>query len=152
MVPLLHRLLIRAAELKYGTLANLHKEMKQAEAALHCSGNGVRMLREEVTEEDVSEIISKWTGIPVTKLMQSEREKLLNLSDVLHERVIGQDEAVVAVSDAIQRSRAGLADPERPIASFMFLGPTGDTLSSGLVHLLIDTQSTHTKSIVFLDN
>lgn len=83
------------------------------------------MLREEVTEEDISEIISKWTGIPVSKLLESERDKLLNLSDVLHERVVGQDEAVEAVSDAIQRSRAGLSDPERPIASFMFLGPTG---------------------------
>ena len=83
------------------------------------------MLREEVTEEDISEVISKWTGIPVSKLVQSEKDKLLLLSEQLHKRVVGQDEAVEAVADAIQRSRAGLSDPERPIASFMFLGPTG---------------------------
>lgn len=116
---------LRAAELKYGTLTELQKQLKNAEEALNTKGRGARMLREEVTEEDISEIISKWTGIPVSKLLESERDKLLHLNDVLHERVIGQDEAVEAVSDAIQRSRAGLSDPERPIASFMFLGPTG---------------------------
>jgi len=84
-----------------------------------------RLLKEEVTEEDIAEIVSRWTRIPVSKLVQSEREKLLHLSDKLHERVVGQDEAVTAVTDAVLRSRSGLKDPARPIASFIFLGPTG---------------------------
>ena len=99
--------------------------------------------RAEVTEEDVSEIIAKWTGIPVTKLLESDRDKLLRLKDILHERVIGQGAAVHAVSDAIQRSRAGLADPDRPIASFMFLGPTGvgkTELCKGLAESLFDSE------------
>ncbi len=83
------------------------------------------MLREEVTEDDIAEVVAKWTGIPVNKLVTSERERLLHLPQELHKRVVGQEEAVEAVSDAIQRSRAGLSDPNRPIASFMFLGPTG---------------------------
>jgi len=115
----------RAAELKYGTLINLQKQLKEVEADLQMQESSAKMLREEVTEADVSDIISRWTGIPITKLMQSEREKLLHLSDELHKRVIGQEEAVEVVADAIQRSRAGMADPNRPIASFMFLGSTG---------------------------
>lgn len=101
------------------------------------------MLREEVTETDISEIISRWTGIPLSKLMESERQKLLKLSEELHKRVIGQDEAVIAVADAIQRSRAGLADPNRPIASFMFLGPTGvgkTELAKALASYLFNTE------------
>jgi len=115
----------RAAELKYGTLIELQKQLKQIEEALTQQESAAKMLREEVTEQDISDIISKWTGIPVSKLLQSERDKLLQLSDELHHRVIGQNDAVEVVADAIQRSRAGMADPNRPIASFMFLGSTG---------------------------
>ena len=116
----------RAAELKYGTVLELQKALKGAEAELEASEHsGARLLHLEVTEADIAEIVGKWTGIPVAKLMASDREKLLHLADELHRRVVGQEEAVEAVSDAIQRSRAGLADPNRPIASFMFLGPTG---------------------------
>ena len=100
------------------------------------------MLREEVTESDVAEIISKWTGIPVESLAATEREKLLNLADELRDRVINQDEAVEAVADAIQRSRAGMSDPNRPIASFMFLGPTGvgkTELAKALANYLFNT-------------
>ena len=129
----------RAAELKYGTLMELQKQLRGAEqqlsqkAAAAAQGGGdaaakaagSRLLKEEVTEADIAEVISKWTGIPVAKLVQSERDKLLALGAHLHERVIGQEEAVTAVADAVQRSRAGLSDPNRPIASFLFLGPTG---------------------------
>jgi len=134
----------RAAELKYGSLIALQRKLEEAEATLekgHAEGD--TMLREEVTEADISEIISKWTGIPVAKLLQSEREKLLHLADELHERVIGQDEAVQAVAEAIQRSRAGLSDPQRPIASFMFLGPTGvgkTELAKTLASFLFNTE------------
>ncbi len=116
----------RAAELKYTTLADLNRQLQDAEARLseHLT-SGQSLLREEVIEDDISEIIAKWTGIPISKLLESEKDRLLTLEDTLHNRVIGQDAAVAAVSDAIQRSRAGLADPNRPIASFIFLGPTG---------------------------
>ncbi|RMF21852.1 MAG: ATP-dependent chaperone ClpB [Cyanobacteria bacterium J083] len=134
----------RAAELKYGKLTDLQRQLEEAEAKLaQTQTSGKSLLREEVTEEDIAEIISKWTGIPVSKLVQSEMEKLLHLEDELHQRVIGQDEAVRAVADAIQRSRAGLADPNRPIASFMFLGPTGvgkTELAKALATYLFDTE------------
>jgi ATP-dependent Clp protease ATP-binding subunit ClpB len=116
----------RAAELKYGTLMSLQRQLESAQQAVkdyHASGKS--MLREEVTEDDIAEIVSKWTGIPISRLKISEREKLLHLDEELHKRVVGQDPAVQAVAQAIQRSRAGLADPNRPIASFMFMGPTG---------------------------
>ena len=136
----------RAAELKYGTLTELQKQLKAAEAALAARGgaasNGDRLLKEEVTEADIAEVISRWTGIPVAKLAQSEREKLLRLGDELHKRVVGQDEAVTKVAEAIQRSRAGLSDPNRPIASFMFLGPTGvgkTELAKALAEQMFDT-------------
>ncbi|MEH2453386.1 ATP-dependent chaperone ClpB [Nostoc sp.] len=116
----------RAAELKYGTLTSLHRQLEAVEAELaNTQRSGKSLLREEVTEADIAEIISKWTGIPLNKLVESEKDKLLHLEDELHRRVVGQEEAVTAVADAIQRSRAGLADPNRPIASFIFLGPTG---------------------------
>ncbi len=116
----------RAAELKYGNLTNLQKQLEQAESNLAANQtSGQTLLREEVTEADIAEIISKWTGIPISKLVESEMQKLLHLEDELHKRVIGQEEAVTAVADAIQRSRAGLSDPNRPVASFIFLGPTG---------------------------
>jgi ATP-dependent Clp protease ATP-binding subunit ClpB len=134
----------RAAELKYGKLTSLQRDLEQAEVNLtQTQTTGHSMLREEVTESDIAEIIGKWTGIPVTKLVQSEMEKLLYLEDELHQRVIGQEEAVTAVADAIQRSRAGLADPNRPIASFIFLGPTGvgkTELAKALAAYMFDTE------------
>ncbi|MEO1068402.1 MAG: ATP-dependent chaperone ClpB, partial [Cyanobacteria bacterium J06638_6] len=134
----------RAAELKYGKLTDLQRQLETAENQLtETQTTGKTLLREEVTEEDIAEIISKWTGIPVSKLVQSEMQKLLELEDELHQRVIGQEEAVTAVADAIQRSRAGLADPNRPIASFIFLGPTGvgkTELAKALAAYLFDTE------------
>ncbi|MCL6434919.1 MAG: ATP-dependent chaperone ClpB [Leptolyngbyaceae cyanobacterium HOT.MB2.61] len=134
----------RAAELKYGKLTNLNRQLEQAEKALsQTQTSGKSMLREEVTEQDIAEIISKWTGIPISKLVESEMQKLLHLETELHKRVIGQDEAVTAVADAIQRSRAGLADPNRPTASFIFLGPTGvgkTELAKALAAYLFDTE------------
>lgn len=134
----------RAAELKYGNLATLQKQLDAAETRLtQTQTSGKSMLREEVTESDIAEIISKWTGIPLSKLVESEMQKLLQLEDELHRRVIGQDEAVTAVADAIQRSRAGLADPNRPTASFIFLGPTGvgkTELAKALASYLFDTE------------
>ena len=134
----------RAAELKYGKLTDLQRELAASEARLaDAQTTDKSLLREEVTEEDIAEIISKWTGIPISKLVQSEMAKLLTLEDELHQRVIGQEEAVTAVADAIQRSRAGLADPNRPIASFIFLGPTGvgkTELAKALAAYLFDTE------------
>ncbi|KAI8473008.1 MAG: ClpB chaperone, Hsp100 family [Monoraphidium minutum] len=133
----------RAAELKYGTLNELQRQLKGAEAALGARAGGEKLLKEEVTEADIAEVISRWTGIPITKLAQSEREKLLGLGDELHKRVVGQDEAVTKVAEAIQRSRAGLSDPNRPIASFMFLGPTGvgkTELAKALAQQMFDTE------------
>ncbi|MEH1778207.1 MAG: ATP-dependent chaperone ClpB [Nostoc sp.] len=134
----------RAAELKYGNLTSLHRQLEAVEAELASTQrSGKSLLREEVTEADIAEIISKWTGIPISKLVESEKEKLLNLEDELHHRVIGQEEAVTAVADAIQRSRAGLADPNRPIASFIFLGPTGvgkTELAKALAAYMFDSE------------
>lgn len=134
----------KAAELKYGKLTTLQKQLTDTESQLELAQeSGQSLLREEVTEEDIAEIISKWTGIPVSKLVSSEMEKLLNLESELHRRLIGQAEAVTAVADAIQRSRAGLADPNRPIASFIFLGPTGvgkTELAKSLAAFLFDTE------------
>ena len=117
--------LARASELKYGKMPELEKKLADEEAALAAKADGEQMLKEEVGEEDIARVVSRWTGIPVTKMMTGEREKLLRLEDVLHERVVGQDEAVTAVSEAILRARAGIKDPNRPIGSFIFLGPTG---------------------------
>lgn len=134
----------RAAELRYGKLTDLQRQIREIESKLaERQTTGRNMLREEVTEADIAEIISKWTGIPISKLVESEKEKLLHLEDELHQRVIGQDEAVIAVADAIQRSRAGLADPERPTASFIFLGPTGvgkTELAKALAVTLFDSE------------
>jgi ATP-dependent Clp protease ATP-binding subunit ClpB len=134
----------KAAELKYGKLTELHKALEEAEEYLaDAQTSGKSLLREEVTESDIAEIISKWTGIPLSKLVEGEREKLLHLEEELHRRVIGQEEAVTAVAEAIQRSRAGLADPNRPIASFIFLGPTGvgkTELAKTLANFLFDSE------------
>lgn len=134
----------RAAELKYGKLTDLHRKLESVEAELaQTQRSGKSLLREEVTEADIAEVISKWTGIPISKLVESEKEKLLHLEDELHQRVVGQEEAVTAVADAIQRSRAGLADPNRPTASFIFLGPTGvgkTELAKALATYMFDTE------------
>ncbi len=132
----------KAAELKYGKLPELQKELeKEEEASEKSKENG--LLRNKVTEDEIAKIISRWTGIPITKLMEGEREKILHLKDILHKRVIGQDEAVQDVSEAIMRSRAGIGDPRRPIGSFLFLGPTGvgkTELAKSLAECLFDDE------------
>jgi ATP-dependent Clp protease ATP-binding subunit ClpB len=134
----------RAAELRYGKLTELQRQVREIESKLLNKQTGKdTMLREEVVESDIAEIISKWTGIPLSKLVESEKEKLLNLEEELHQRVVGQEEAVTAVAEAIQRSRAGLSDPNRPTASFIFLGPTGvgkTELAKALAANLFDTE------------
>ncbi|KAL8546032.1 hypothetical protein ACS0TY_005949 [Phlomoides rotata] len=141
----------RAAELKYGSLNSLQRQLETAEKELdEYMKSGKSMLREEVTGDDIAEIVSKWTGIPISKLQQSEREKLLHLEEELHRRVVGQNPAVTAVAEAIQRSRAGLSDPHRPIASFMFMGPTGvgkTELAKALASYLFNTE----ESLVRID-
>src|SRR5262249_47183644 len=112
--------LARAGELKYGVIPDLERKLAAAQGA-----SQHRMINEEVTEQDVASVVSRWTGIPVDKMLAGEREKLLQMETALHRRVIGQDEAVSAVSEAVRRARAGLQDPQRPIGSFLFLGPTG---------------------------
>ena len=115
----------KVAEIRYSKLKALEDDIKSIQTQLADAQNGNSLVREEVTADDIAEVVSRWTGIPVTRMMQSEREKLLHLEEELHKRVIGQDEAIIAVSDAVRRSRAGLQDPKRPIASFIFLGTTG---------------------------
>lgn len=135
----------RAAELKYGTLISLQRQLEEAEKNLSdYQKSGKSLLREEVTDLDIAEIVSKWTGIPLSNLQQSERDKLVLLEEVLHKRVVGQDIAVKSVADAIRRSRAGLSDPNRPIASFMFMGPTGvgkTELAKALAGYLFNTEN-----------
>lgn len=133
----------RVAELRYGKLAVLEKQLKEAEENLAAKQTTGRLLREEVTEKEIAEIVSKWTGIPVGRLMEGEKEKLLKLDEILHRRVVGQDEAVQAVVNAILRSRAGLKDPNQPIGSFIFIGPTGvgkTELAKTLAQALFDTE------------
>jgi ATP-dependent Clp protease ATP-binding subunit ClpB len=133
----------RVAELQYGTLAQLERELKEAEAQLQSAG-GRRLIKEEVDEEDIAEIVARWTGIPVSKLMEGEMQKLLRLEEELHHRVVGQDEAVRAVADAVIRARAGIKDPKRPIGSFLFLGPTGvgkTELARALAQALFDDEN-----------
>ena len=115
----------KVAEIRYGKLKSLQDDINSVQLQLHATQGGDGLVREEVTADDIAEVVSRWTGIPVTRMMQSEREKLLHLEDELHKRVVGQDEAINAVADAVRRSRAGLQDPKRPIASFIFLGTTG---------------------------
>ncbi len=131
----------RAAEIKYGRLPKLQKELEEEER--NAEGGKRTLLRDRVTEEEIAKIIGRWTGIPVSKLMEGEREKLLSMESILHERVIGQDEAVLKVSEAILRSRAGIQDPDRPIGSFLFLGPTGvgkTELAKALAQVLFDDE------------
>ncbi len=135
--------LARTAELKYGVLPGLEKKLHEEEERLSNRQGGSRLLREMVTEEEIADIVSRWTGIPVTRLVEGEREKLLRLDEVLHKRVIGQDEAVQLVADAVIRARSGIKDPRRPIGSFIFLGPTGvgkTELGKTLAEALFDTE------------
>jgi ATP-dependent Clp protease ATP-binding subunit ClpB len=132
-----------AAELRYGRIPGLERELEQATNRLAELQANQRMLKEEVDAEDVAEVVARWTGIPVARLMESERSKLVHLEEVLRQRVVGQEEAVAAVADAVRRSRAGLADPDRPLASFLFLGPTGvgkTELARTLAEFLFDDE------------
>jgi ATP-dependent Clp protease ATP-binding subunit ClpB len=138
----------KVAEIRYGKLKDLEKEIADIQKELKEQQGGSAMIKEEVTAEDVADVVSRWTGIPVSRMLQSEREKLLNLEDELHKRVIGQDEAIQAVSDAVRRSRAGLQDPKRPIGSFIFLGTTGvgkTELAKALAEYLFNDESLMTR-------
>ena len=138
----------RVAEIRYSKLQALEEDIAQIQKQLASAQNGMGMVREEVTADDIAEVVSRWTGIPVTRMMQSEKEKLLHLEEELHKRVIGQDEAITAVSDAVRRSRAGLHDPKRPIASFIFLGTTGvgkTELAKALAEYLFNDESMMTR-------
>lgn len=138
----------RVAEIRYSKLKALEDDIKKIQEQLKSTQGGAAMVREEVTADDIAEVVSRWTGIPVSRMMQSEREKLLHLKEELHKRVIGQDEAITAVSDAVRRSRAGLQDPKRPIASFIFLGTTGvgkTELAKALAEYLFNDESMMTR-------
>ena len=138
----------RVAEIRYGKLQMLESEIRQIQEELAQTQAGSAMIKEEVTADDIAEVVSRWTGIPVSKMQQSEREKLLHLEDELHKRVIGQDNAITAVADAVRRSRAGLQDPRRPIGSFIFLGTTGvgkTELAKALADYLFDDESLMTR-------
>ena len=141
----------RAAELTHGRLPDLERQLKELEAEAEKKAAGSdRLLREEVTDDEIAEVVARWTGVPVTRLLEGEREKLLRLDEILHERVIGQDEAVQAVADAVIRSRAGIQDPRQPIGSFIFLGPTGvgkTELAKSLAEALFDSE----ESIIRID-
>ncbi len=138
----------RVAEIRYGRLKQLQDDIDNIQLQLKATQGGEAMVREEVTADDIAEVVSRWTGIPVTRMMQSEREKLLHLEEELHKRVIGQDEAIQAVSDAVRRSRAGLQDPKKPIASFIFLGTTGTgktELAKALAEYLFNDENMMTR-------
>lgn len=138
----------RVAEIRYGKLQSLQADIENIKKQLKATQGGEGMVREEVTADDIAEVVSRWTGIPVTRMLQSEKDKLLHLENELHRRVIGQDEAIVAVSDAVRRSRAGLQDPKRPIASFIFLGTTGvgkTELAKALADYLFNDESMMTR-------
>ncbi|HYL80191.1 MAG TPA: AAA family ATPase, partial [Candidatus Acidoferrum sp.] len=140
----------RVAEIRYGTLTGLEKELKGEQAALAALEGHERMLKEEVDEEDIAKVVSRWTGIPVSKMLQTEAQKLLRMEDRLRERVVGQAEAIIAVSNAIRRARAGLQDENRPLGSFLFLGPTGvgkTELARALAEFLFDAE----RALVWLD-
>jgi ATP-dependent Clp protease ATP-binding subunit ClpB len=133
----------RAAELKYGKLAGLERQLQEESDSFAKQQAQAKLIKEEVDEEDIAEVVSRWTGVPVTKLMEGEMQKLLNLESELHQRVIGQDEAVTAVAEAVIRARSGLKDPNRPIGSFIFLGPTGvgkTELARALAEFLFDDE------------
>ena len=138
----------KVAEIRYGKLQALENEIKSIQEDLKHKQGDNAMIKEEVTAEDIADVVSRWTGIPVSKMLQSEREKLRHLEDELHKRVVGQDEAIQAVADAVRRSRAGLQDPKRPIGSFIFLGTTGvgkTELAKALADYLFDDDSMMTR-------
>ena len=138
----------RVAEIRYSRLKHLEDDIKNIQQQLQATQDGQAMVREEVTADDIAEVVSRWTGIPVTRMLQSEKDKLLHLEDELHKRVIGQDEAITAVADAVRRSRAGLQDPKKPIASFIFLGTTGTgktELAKALADYLFNDESMMTR-------
>lgn len=138
----------KVAELRYGKIQEKESEIKQIQEELHRMQGDKAMIKEEVDAEDIADVVSRWTGIPVNKMLQSEREKLLHLEEELHRRIIGQDEAITAVSDAVRRSRAGLNDPRRPIGSFIFLGTTGvgkTELAKALAEYLFDDENMMTR-------
>jgi ATP-dependent Clp protease ATP-binding subunit ClpB len=135
--------LARMSELQYGAIPELEKQLAEAERGESEGQERFQLLRNRVTEDEIAEVVSKWTGIPVSKMLQGERDKLLKMEDAVHQRVVGQDEAVTAVADAIRRSRAGLSDPNRPIGSFLFMGPTGvgkTELCKALAEFMFDTE------------
>ena len=138
----------KVAEIRYGKLKAKEEEIKEIQAKLHTMQGAAAMIKEEVDSEDIADVVSRWTGIPVNKMMQSERDKLLRLEDELHTRVIGQEEAITAIADAVRRSRAGLQDPKRPIGSFIFLGTTGvgkTELAKALAEYLFDDENSMTR-------
>ena len=138
----------RAAELEYGKLPELERQIQEAEAAVARTDGGPRLFKEDLDAEDIAEVVAKWTGIPVTKLLEGEIEKLLRMEEALHTRVVGQDDAIAAVSDAVRRARAGLKDPRRPIGSFIFMGPTGvgkTELARALAEFLFDDENAMTR-------
>ena len=138
----------KVAELRYGTIKEKESEIEELQKQLHERQGGRAMIKEEVDAEDIADVVSRWTGIPVSKMMQSEREKLLHLEDELHKRVVGQDEAITAVADAVRRNRAGLSDPKRPVGSFIFLGTTGvgkTELAKALAEYLFDDENMMTR-------
>jgi ATP-dependent Clp protease ATP-binding subunit ClpB len=138
----------KVAELRYGKIKDAQEKLEKLQQELMEEQRGGTLIKEEVTNEDIAEVVAKWTGIPVTKMLQSEREKLLKLESVLHKRVVGQEEAIQAVSDAIRRSRAGLQDAKRPIGSFLFLGTTGvgkTELAKTLAAYLFDDENAMTR-------
>ncbi|MHC5354093.1 ATP-dependent chaperone ClpB [Myroides sp. LJL115] len=138
----------KVAELRYGKIKDSQEALVEAQEALDHSNNGTSLIKEEVTSEDIAEVVAKWTGVPVTKMLQGEREKLLHLEDELHKKVVGQNEAIQAISDAVRRSRAGLQDPKKPIGSFLFLGTTGvgkTELAKALATYLFDDENAMTR-------
>lgn len=138
------------AEIRYGKVKAKEEEIKEVQAKLHTMQGAAAMIKEEVDSEDIADVVSRWTGIPVNKMLQSERDKLLRLEDELHTRVIGQDEAISAIADAVRRSRAGLQDPKRPIGSFIFLGTTGvgkTELAKALAEYLFDDENMMTRIV-----
>ncbi|MGL4582578.1 MAG: AAA family ATPase, partial [Flavobacterium sp.] len=138
----------KVAELRYGKIKDAQEDLEKAQKQLDENQSGQSLIKEEVTSDDIAEVVAKWTGVPVTKMLQSEREKLLHLEGELHKRVVGQEEAIIAISDAVRRSRAGLQDPKKPIGSFLFLGTTGvgkTELAKALAVYLFDDESAMTR-------
>jgi len=138
----------KVAEIRYGKIQDAEAKLTEYQKQLEENQKGQTLIKEEVTYEDIADVVAKWTGVPVTKMLQSDREKLLNLETELHKRVVGQEEAIVAISDAVRRSRSGLQDPKKPIGSFLFLGTTGvgkTELAKALAEYLFDDENAMTR-------